>query len=220
MENNGKARCHYYPANTTFVQYISSWEADREGKPWAFPVLCFRLTFKIYCFKMLIIMSDISCVTKWVAAAEGETFFLTIFLIAKAGWLEVEQRWADGSSRGAGRANTFSAFLWGRWGGPAAKQIRLVACTEPSLNHSKQLLQQHPSTSCWFRLSTHKSTRQEDESTVEPPSSELALLLHSHPEQDKRKVLPGFGAATGNCIQIISGELKHYPGNVIDVYQL
>lgn len=90
------------PALTRYI----SWESDREGKPRAFPVFCFRLTFKIYCFKMLIILSDISCVTKWIVTAEGETFFLTTFLTGREGWLKPAQRWGDGSSRRAVRANT------------------------------------------------------------------------------------------------------------------
>lgn len=109
MENNGKERGRYYPASITFMQYISSWEAEGEGKPWAFPVLCFRLTFKTYCFKMLIVMSDISCVTKWIVTAEGETFFLTISLPAKEGWLKMEQRWGGGSDRRAIRANVLQS---------------------------------------------------------------------------------------------------------------
>lgn len=37
-------------------------------------------------------MCDISYVTKWIVAAEGETFFLTTFLTAKEGWLKAESR--------------------------------------------------------------------------------------------------------------------------------
>lgn len=103
-----------------------------------------------------------------------------------------EQRWADGSSRGAVTANTLNAFLRGRWGGPAAKQTSLVAYIEPLLNHRKQLVQQHLSTSGWFRLSTHKSTRQDGMSTLEPEAhcTQLRrdrLFLHNHPKQVSRK---------------------------------
>lgn len=91
MENEGKARCGDYPANTTFMPYNSSWEAAREEKPGAFPILCFTLTFKVSPFKMLIILSDISCVTEPVVAAEGEKLFSTTFLRAKEGRAKAEQ---------------------------------------------------------------------------------------------------------------------------------
>lgn len=86
-------------------------------KPRAFPVLCFRLTFKIYLFKMLIIMSDISCATESIVAAEGETFFVRTLLTAKEGWLKAEQRWAAGSSRGDwGRTHLVHSYEGGEGG--------------------------------------------------------------------------------------------------------
>lgn len=145
------------------MQSISSWEAGRKRKPWAFPVLCFRLTFKIYCFKMLIIMSDISPVTKWVVTAEGETFFLITFLTAKEGWLKTEQRWGDGSSRRAIRANMLQSvhsYEGGEEGLNATSSHNTYEA--PLLNHRVQLVQWHLLTSHWWRLSIQKSTRQDD----------------------------------------------------------
>lgn len=216
MENNGKERGRYYPASITFMQYISSWEAEGEGKPWAFPVLCFRLTFKTYCFKMLIVMSDISCVTKWIVTAEGETFFLTISLPAKEGWLKMEQRWGGGSDRRAIRAN-------GRWWGPAAKHACLVANEDPLLDHSVQPVQWHLSASHPSRLQHTGALRK----TVQPIRNQkhsctqlrtARLFLQSHPEY-----ATGKWTCIWRCnrpIQAISGELKHCSWNVIRVHQL
>lgn len=72
-----------------------------EREPWALPVLCFTLTFKIYCFKMLIILSDISCVTQRIVTAEGEAFFLPRLSPQPGGWA--------GGGRGEASAQEHSA---------------------------------------------------------------------------------------------------------------
>lgn len=177
MENEGKARCGDYPANTTFMPYNSSWEAAREEKPGAFPILCFTLTFKVSPFKMLIILSDISCVTEPVVAAEGEKLFSTTFLRAKEGRAKAEQGWAGGK-------HAWCILM--RETRRACSKTNLPCCTGRTFPDPQQgaapaasftlLLGQALNTSSrgWEHSGTCKSTRKKGVITLEPhPSSEL-----------------------------------------------
>lgn len=182
----------------TLAWYIS-WESDREGKPRAFPVFCFRLTFKIYCFKMLIILSDISCVTKWIVTAEGETFFLTTFLTVREGWAKPARRRGDGSSRRAARAHTLQPTHRDRGGDEGLqsnKPARFHTKTFYRITHNWSSGTSQPSTDLGPQWWEHRARRYDQCESMAARSSEPHHCSFTITPSMERETLSVFGDAT------------------------
>lgn len=185
----------------TLARYIS-WESDREGKPRAFPVFCSRLTFKIYCFKMLIILSDISCVTKWIVTAEGETFFLTTFLTVREGWAKPAPRRGDGSSsRRAARAHTLQSAHRDRGGDEGLqrnKPAQFHTKTFYWITHNWSSGTSQPSTDLGPQWWEHRARRydQREMRSMAARGSELPCCSFTITPSMERETLSVFGDTT------------------------